>query len=149
MNNMYGLEVECEYPGAKGSYVTRCYLEDCGLPDFGWASCVPSYYTSWWPSSSPYPSSGSLWVTGSPVTLIASVFLGGSSPLRASSASWSPSSLYSSRVECRTGKRNQKVEGRFCLTSSLTSIPGLIRILGSLGLLEVLVRLGILETVYN
>lgn len=30
---MYGLEVEREYPGAEGSYVTRSYLEDCGLPD--------------------------------------------------------------------------------------------------------------------
>ena len=30
---MFGLEVEREYPGADGSYVTRSYLEDCGLPD--------------------------------------------------------------------------------------------------------------------
>ena len=30
---MYGLEVEREYPGAEGSYVTRSYLGDCGLPD--------------------------------------------------------------------------------------------------------------------
>lgn len=45
---MYGIQVEREYPGARGSYVTRAYLEECGLRD-----TVRSIYVPQWGSREP------------------------------------------------------------------------------------------------